>query len=232
MREVTAPPDRMGGFPVWAFEDGETRIRFVGRVDRSTERESVLEAVSGTRLPVSFLKQVHGDRVTPAAAGLCGEADALVTTDRGPAVALSIATADCVPVAITRRGSSALVHAGWRGIVSRVVDRSLDALESDSGETPAPAIAWIGPAIGPCCYEVGEEVAEQIEGASSSEVVDRKGRRPKVDLAAAVATQLERRGVAGVVAVSVCTRCNPQWLWSYRRDGAAAGRNLALLWRD
>ena len=93
--------------------------------------------------------------------------------------------------------------------------------------------AWIGPAIGACCYEVGSDVAEAVAAASEPGVViERPGTRPHLDLQRAIAAQLESAGVSQLRAtLERCTHCHQQELWSYRRDGRRAGRNLTFAWR-
>ena len=119
------------------------------------------------------------------------------------------------------------MHAGWRGIAGGIVPRTLAALE-----LPEQARAWIGPAIGACCYEVGDEVAAAVAEASTEEaVVPGRGARPHLDLQAAVERQLTDCGIGAVSRLEVCTRCHPDLLWSYRREGARAGRNISFLWR-
>ena len=96
---------------------------------------------------------------------------------------------------------------------------------------PATAEAWIGPAIGPCCYEVGEDVASEVESASGCEVVIRRpGRKPHLDLVLAASKQLAGLGLGSISSSGCCVRCDSDW-WSYRRDGATAGRNYAFIWR-
>ena len=96
----------------------------------------------------------------------------------------------------------------------------------------APSAAWIGPAIGVCCYEVGEEVADRVGAVGGPEVVrSGGGDRPHLDLARAVEYQLRRAGVESIERLGPCTRCSPRLLHSYRRDGAGAGRNLTYVWR-
>jgi len=123
------------------------------------------------------------------------------------------------------------IHAGWRGIVAGIVPEVARVLEESDGSSASHA--WVGPAIGGCCYEVGHEVADAVELAAG-ESLRRTGSngRPHVDLRRAVLRQLESSGVETVDLVDVCTRCSEEWLWSYRRDGAGAGRNLTLLWKE
>ena len=141
-------------------------------------------------------------------------------------LALVIVTADCVPVLLAAPGVVAAVHAGWRGIVAGVVPAALEFL----GPDPKKVRAWIGPAIGECCYEVGEDVAAEVAGASAPKVVLSGSPRPHLNLQAAVLHQLSVAGVEKVETVARCTRCHADELWSYRREGAGAGRNHSLIW--
>ncbi|MDO9022079.1 MAG: peptidoglycan editing factor PgeF [Deltaproteobacteria bacterium] len=175
--------------------------------------------------------QVHGARVlrtegAAADATRAEEADALVTSTPGDAVAVRVA--DCVPVLLAApgRGVVAAVHAGWRGVTQRVIAAAVEAMGVRGDEL----IAAVGPCIGPCCFEVGDEVAAEIAGASSEAVVARPGEgRPRVDLRAAVAAQLVGVGARAVEHVGGCTRCEGGRYHSYRRDGKASGRMLAAI---
>lgn len=226
-----AGPFERGGYPVWEDRLGDIEIRFVGR-GPAGGRDEVLARIGEPDLPVAWARQIHSARVLPAAApGECGEGDAL-TTDL-PGLALAVVTADCVPVLLAGPSGEgnvarvAAVHAGWRGIASGVILATLRALGNPEGWT-----AWIGPAIGPCCYEVGEEVAAQIAAASTPEaVVPHPGGRPHLDLLRATTHQLQAAGVADITALPICTRCETARLSSYRREGKGGGRNLAFIWR-
>ncbi len=221
-----------GGYPVWAARAGTVEVRFVGR-GAGGGRGEILERVEGVGLPVAAARQVHSGRVLEAGPGPCGEGDALWTARRG--LALSVITADCVPVLLAaagaQRGASpgpvAAIHAGWRGIEAGVVARTVRALEV----APAELSAWIGPAIGACCYEVSDEVAARVAAASHERVVVLgPGERPHLDLPGAVRHQLLAAGVPEPRIVVRCTRCDAGSLWSYRREGKGAGRNLAYVW--
>ena len=187
----------------------------------------------------AWARQIHSSRVLEARAGDCGEGDALVTVRAG--LALSVVTADCVPLLLASSepgGPLAAVHAGWRGIAAEIVPRTLERLEDALGTPGSSLVAWIGPAIGPCCYEVGAEVAERVARVSAEDVVRRPPKtgpgagqgKPHLDLAGAVRSQLVAAGVADVRCADRCTRCNPTELWSYRREGEGAGRNYAFVW--
>ena len=216
--------------PVWAA--------FLGAVPQggAAGPEDALEVLAG-RVPAAaaaapaWLRQRHGaDALRATGPGPTGDGDALIVSASG--VAATVFVADCVPVLIAAGDSVAAVHAGWRGLAKGVLASAVRELNGDSSGDGAPAEAWIGPAIGPCCYEVGEDVAVQVESRSGAEVVARRpGRKPRLDLPLAASRQLAGLGVGQVSTVERCVRCSPDW-WSYRRDGARAGRNYGFIWRD
>jgi YfiH family protein len=182
------------------------------------------------------VRQVHGTRVvqvdptTPPAELAVIEADALVS--RHPRVALGARTADCVPLLLCEacgRGCAA-VHAGWRGTVDGVVGTAVAALCELTGSRPAGLLAHVGPSIGACCFEVGDEVAERFR---PDEVVRRpEWPRPHVDLQRAVLRQLLELGLPPAAVAPFCdddavpcTSCDAARFASYRR-ATRAGRPL------
>ncbi|MEO8504266.1 MAG: peptidoglycan editing factor PgeF [Acidobacteriota bacterium] len=224
------PPDLSTGAAVWVGSHERAHIRFVGRAASGGRVEALalgVRALPSVSAPsrLAWPRQVHSAEVLAAVDGECGIGDALYAST--PGLVLAIATADCVPIAIASGAEIAAVHAGWRGIVGGVVENSISRFVA-----PAASLeAWIGPAVGPCCYEVGDEVAAQVIAASSSTVASTgASQKPHLDLQAAVREQLTRLGVRTVHTVAICTCCHPEWLWSYRRDGKDAGRNLAFAW--
>lgn len=180
------------------------------------------------REPTAHIDQVHGcDVVVAQGEGSAGPADGLVTAQGD--LRLVIRVADCLPVLLAVPGGVAAVHAGWRGAAGGITGRALGRLLEESGGTAEEVVAWIGPAIGVCCFEVGPEVASAFPAA-----VRRAGpRRDHVNLAAAVAGQLIELGVPGA-AIDIsgyCTRCH-QHLWhSHRGSGGQPGRLLAWITR-
>lgn len=225
LRSDLGEPRRPAGTWLLSAPLPEAAVYFLGCGPHESA-EAALAALGERPGRLAHLRQIHSARVVEASdGGPCGEGDALWT--RSPGHALAIATADCVPVVLTGPGYVAAVHAGWRGIAAGVVPATV----ADAPLLPEKLQAWIGPAIGPCCYEVGEDVALAVEVASGPEVVLRgRGPRPYLDLVAAVATQLESAGVATLATTGQCTRCAPGRWWSYRREGRGAGRNYALAW--
>ena len=218
-------PTLHAGTWVWRATLGDVEVRFTGW-GPDGDREEVLRRIEPGAPPLAWAKQIHSATVLPAQGGFCGEGDALITAEVG--LALSVITADCVPVLVAGPAGLAAIHAGWRGIVGGIIPRTLATMKG----RPAEWTAWVGPAIGVCCYEVGEEVAAQVVGASGKEVaVVGPAGKPHLDLPGAARLQLVQAGVGDVVVLPRCTRCDEATLWSYRRAGKKAGRNLGLIWR-
>jgi polyphenol oxidase len=219
--ELDTTPERLAGAAAWRGELAGARFLFLGRgaPPRGGEWPAGLLPPGVAR---GWLTQVHSARALEGAPGSCGEGDALVV--RRAALAATVAVADCVPVLLAGRAGVAAVHAGWRGLAAGVIAAAVERLG-------AVEAAWIGPAIGPCCYEVSEEVATAVVAASAPEIRRAgRGERPHLDLAGAARVQLARAGARDITILRHCTRCRAEWLESHRRDGERAGRNLALIW--
>ena len=185
-----------------------------------------------------LLRQVHGRTVAVAAEGQSQdwqppEADAVVSDD--PSVALVVRVADCAPILLAdaRTGAVAAIHAGWRSTMQRIVDPTLAAMRTHFGVRPADVVAAIGPSLGACCGEMGEEVVEAFRHAGHGEdAINRwflrePERRPHFDLWRANYDQLVEAGVApGSIHISaLCTRSHPDVFHSYRSAGPKAGTN-------
>ncbi len=183
--------------------------------------------------PLYQANQVHGAAVARGEGDVDAlrqlPADALVA--RAPS-AVGVRVADCAPVLVGAKetGSVAAIHAGWRGVVLGVIPAALAELQRDGD---ARRLVAIGPCIGPCCFEVGVDVAAQITAAShGADVVARRAEgKAYVDLRAAVRAQLTALGVApgDIDDVPGCTKCDAARFFSFRRDGADAGRHLAAI---
>jgi YfiH family protein len=165
--------------------------------------------------------QVHGPKVAEAAPkGILAptsfeQCDGL-WSDR-PGQAMLLVTADCAPVALCRSEGDprlALLHVGWKGLLAGIVASGASAL--GGGELAAA----VGPAIGPCCYEVGEEVAAPYRERFGPEVM--RGRN--LDLPLAVERALEEAGIGSVEHTGICTACHPELFFSHRRDNGVTGR--------
>lgn len=174
------------------------------------------------------VEQVHGGDVIAAPdEDASHSADGMWT--RNPLDVLVVKAADCAPVWVVDRGDKAiaLVHAGWRGVAAGIVERAIAVLERQGGDPATFAVA-VGPHIGPCCFEIGPEVAAQFRddpGAVASAAglrVDR--RRPDseaLDLSAAIAYRAASSGVhpSDILVCTACTRCRADIFHSYRRNG-------------
>lgn len=216
---------RAGGHWVWRASGPRTQIRVVGR-GPETRLVRILSLLAGSPRRVARLRQTHSSRAVQACEGLCGEADALFTgrTD----LAMAVATADCLPIVLSGLHQSAVIHAGWRGLEGGIVRQSLSAFTEQTGKIEA----WIGPGIGPCCYEVGLDVAERVARSSSSgAIVHQASGAIHLDLLRAARDQLTAEGVHQIESLPLCTFCESERLWSYRREGPGAGRNWTLAWR-
>jgi YfiH family protein len=180
-------------------------------------------------LPVepAWLQQVHGIAVvSPEREGSC--ADACVSGEIGSVCA--VMTADCLPVVFcNRRGTRvAVAHAGWRGLLAGVLESTLIAFDDPADEV----LAWLGPAIGPETFEVGEEVRAAFVKAQPTAEVHFRAARPGHWLADLYGLARQRLAGAGVVAVSggdYCTLSDAHRFFSYRRDGVT-GRMATLVW--
>ncbi len=218
-------PETVAGHALWRADAPGLTVLFAGRGPAPAARDDVYRQLTGDARPVAWATQVHSAQVLAAHPGACGEGDALVQP-RTAGCALSVVTADCVPILLATATHVAAVHAGWRGIAANILANALHTLAAPAAQVQA----WIGPAIGRCCYETGEDVAAQVVAASTSAIATPGPRgRPVLDLQAAVRHQLHAAGVHDVETLAVCTRCHPDLLYSYRRDGKSAGRNHAFI---
>jgi hypothetical protein len=169
-----------------------------------------------------WLRQVHGKEVIAVDESAARTGDAGIS--RTSQTVCAVMTADCMPVFFTDDEASVVgvAHAGWRGLAGGVLEATIDAM----GVAPGKLIAWLGPAIGPAVYEVGEDV---------SRVFDEAHLRPSrpghwlLDLYAAARSRLRARGVARVHGGAYCTYSEPLRFFSYRRE-RAAGRMAAVIW--
>lgn len=200
-----------------------------GNRDRLMPALHELAAREGAaRLTLVSPRQEHGVRVVGAAEYRRGSADAPCdgltihpVLDRGLAALLLFA--DCVPVVLAGEVDTALVHAGWRGMLGGVVQQGARAMIAPPGS------AVIGPSIGPCCFTVGEEVAQAFARRYGDRTV-LPG--PRVDLWEAAESALGEVGVprSHIRNPRLCTVCNADLFFSYRADGPATGRHGAVVW--
>lgn len=183
-----------------------------------------------------LMRQVHGNLVLALGAAEVDsvpECDGVVTDLRD--VALCVLTADCVPVLIAGRGGTpvAAVHAGWRGTVADIAGRAIGLLREHCGLSPRDLWVVLGPAIGPCCYNVGVDVANALEraGLGAAAQVSPPGISYRADLRLANRIALVRAGVPeeNIVGIERCTSCQYRDFFSHRRQGIPSGRQLSFI---
>ena len=175
-----------------------------------------------------WLEQVHGVAVVNAASTQNFCADAAFTTEKNSVC--TVMTADCLPVLICNRVGSkvAAAHAGWRGLHAGVIEAAIQALQ----ETPDNILVWLGPAIGPQAFEVGEEVRAAFVSDLPQTAAAFKATKPGywlADIYQLARLRLARIGVNQIYGGGLCTYTDHQRFYSYRRDGKT-GRMASLIW--
>jgi purine-nucleoside/S-methyl-5'-thioadenosine phosphorylase / adenosine deaminase len=227
-------------------------------------RENVLEnrcrfksALGAPNLPLIALKQFHSDVIhlfDSAPSDPC-RGDASITNR--PGLLLAVQTADCVPILLVdpKKRAIAAIHAGWRGTLARIVTKTIGAMQMHFATNPRDLLAAIGPSIGPCCYEVGTEVATQFlsQFPDAPTYFDefRTGDEPNpvqwlnmmppghqpppkgvlLDLRKANRSQLLAAGLRpqNIHTIDLCTACRPDLLFSYRKEGPQSGRLMSVI---
>ena len=193
------------------------------------ENRRRLRVAGGLPREPAWLQQVHGTTTKSAAeikSDTCADGS---FTDRANTVC-AVLTADCLPVLLsdTAGGWVAALHAGWRGLAAGVIESALSAWGARVEDT----LAWLGPAIGPSAFEVGDEVraafVDRDRDSSAAFVASRPGHW-HADLYQLARRRLAASGVRRVWAGSWCTFSDPARFYSYRRDGVT-GRMASLIW--
>lgn len=263
-RKAAAAPVQLAPWP--RYEDcGDSAVRagFIGRregVSRGVyasfnlagwigdEPSAVAENwrrwhAANPALRPAILTQVHRAEVIPVRRGdtiLEGErpsADGMVTTDKG--IALGIFSADCVPVLLydAIAHAAGALHAGWRGTLANIVEVGVDAMTAAGARRDRIRVA-IGPAIGPCCFEVDEDLADEFKRQiPRAAAFSRPGRPGKtyLDLRSLVRLQLETAGLDPneIRMIGPCTRCSPDDYFSRRgAGGAVTGLQMSFIGFD
>ena len=219
---------RRGGFSTGPYASFNLASH-VGDDERAVaaNRQRLRDVLSLPSEP-QWLEQVHGRKVAILSRPVEESADAAVAFETGPVAA--VLTADCLPVFLASRSGDhvGIAHAGWRGLVSGVIEATVAALATD----PSGLVAWLGPAIGPAAFEVGGEVRRMVVAMQPEAAEDfRPGRGQKylADLPGLVRRRLAACGVTSIHGGEHCTVADPARFYSYRRDGQT-GRMAALIW--
>ena len=227
--------------PLWLQAEGWDRFpRLVhGFSGRLPKNAAAFSQAQGGDLSVCMVKQVHGDEIIVVNQH-CKvwekrpEADGIITIEAG--LLLGIASADCVPVLIVapQQGIIAALHAGWRGTLKGISARAMDKFISGWDVDPASLWVALGPAIGGCCYEVGNDIGESLVqrwNPSSPTAWRPHGEKGLLDLCEINFAQFEQAGVPReqIQQVGPCTFCDSSRFASYRREGPNASRQLSVI---
>ena len=227
-------------------------------------RENVLEnrrhfqsALGASKFELIKLKQIHSAVIWPVATApkepLRGDA----SLSKSPGILLGVETADCVPILLVdpQKRAVAAVHAGWRGTLARILEKTVGELHAHYGSKPSDLLAAIGPCIGPCCYEVGAELVTRFASqfVEAAEFFDepRTGEEPNplqwlnmmppghqpppknvhLDLPKANRSQLLAAGLfdKNIFSSGLCTVCHLGLFFSYRIQGPRSGRLLSVV---
>jgi len=224
---------RLGGVSAAPHDSLNLGVLTEDRDDAVIENRRCLAAALGFPPErVAIGRQVHGVELiahsgaqSPSPFALPGspipEADGHVIPagggGAGPPAAALVFVADCLPVALAGPGGAVVLHCGWRGLARGIVARGAEAVEATD--------AAIGPGIGACCYEVGQEVLEAFADLGPGTASGRM-----LDLVEVTRRLLERAGVARIEAAGLCTSCESALFFSHRRDRGRTGHQAGIVW--
>jgi len=227
-------------------------------------RENVLEnrkkfqtALGAEKFPLIALKQIHSAVIWSFGSNSKESCKGDASLTKTPGILLAVQTADCVPILLVdpKKRAVAAVHAGWRGTLARILEKTVGELHARLHSNPSDLLAAIGPCIGPCCYEVGAELVAQFSSqfADASDYFDepRTGEEPNplqwlnmmppghqpppknvhLDLGKANRSQLLGVGLSekNIFLSNLCTACHLELFFSYRKQGPRSGRLLSAI---
>ena len=240
MNKITLKKGK-GFYWVPLLEKLGVRALFTSRVyDMGFEGTAIKKAYTGFGInwkDLVGIAQVHGDKVAQVGKNHRGnglfdrstaiqDTDALFTDAAG--LPISILTADCLPVFLfdPKKKTGALAHAGWRGVHQNIIPKTLKKMQKCFGTDVSDVVSVFGPAIGLCCYEVGEEFLKHFP----SGLEERQGKL-YFSLTKTAYHQLKDSGVKArnIHDVGICTSCMNHEFFSYRREGELAGRSMSVL---
>jgi YfiH family protein len=204
-----------------------------------TNRQALLRDLSLSDYSVVLANQTHSCNIAVInddsskgwqdSSSALSDTDALITKQRG--VLLGILSADCVPVILYDKTNQAIanIHAGWRGSACAIVSKTIVKMQIEFGSNPADMIAIVAPSIGKCCYEVDESVAKHFSHIDG--VCEKVGDKYMLDLPQVNRHQLIQAGVktSNIQMSGVCTSCENEKFFSYRKECGCSGRFLTLI---
>ena len=234
---------RHGGLSGPPFESNNLGLHVGDAEDAVMQNRTLLAEDTGKQLDFQWLTQVHGNTVLTLDKELVdegAEADALYT--RQKKIACGVLTADCLSVLFCdeKGEENAVAHAGWRGLATGVLERTIAKFDAE----PNTLLAYLGPVIGPCHFEVGDEVRQAFLDLDLPEIINQHSilfhesenaengqHKWMADLYAIAKIILASRGVTRIYGEPICTYCEFDNYYSYRRDGDT-GRFASIIWKE
>lgn len=220
-------------------------------------RRRLQAAVDGSELTLVPMKQIHSDLVHLFRGAPKHPCKGDASTTNRPGILLGVQTADCVPILLVdpKKRAVAAIHAGWKGTLLRITEKTVGRMRMEFSSRPQDLLAAIGPSIGPCCYEVAADFVPKFTAqfADAAEYFDeaRSGEEPNplqwlnmmppghqpppkgvhLDLRKANRSQLRAAGLraSNIFESNLCTGCRTDLLFSYRKEGAQSGRQMAVI---
>jgi YfiH family protein len=197
--------------------------------------QCICRALDIPREAITTAQQVHGAQVAQVRPGDRGATfpatDGLITDV--PGVALMLRFADCVPLLFfdPHRPAVGLAHAGWQGTLMGIASRMVETVQAAFGSRPEELMAGIGPAIGPCCYQIGRELADRVQAQFPQwpDLIRWRDGVPYLDLWRANRRQLEAAEVRFIAVAQHCTACHVEEFFSHRAEGGRTGRFAAVI---
>lgn len=243
---VHAITTRLGGVSKAPFDSLNLALHVGDRAENVIEnRKRFAESLGLEASRLVTPEQVHGDHIAcvteeDAGRGATDYADGIHETDalitNTPNLPLLLCFADCTPIVFLdpEKRVVAIAHGGWKGTVASIAEKTLTRMEEAFGTQPKDVLVGIGPSIGPCCFEVGAEVAERFRAAfpyADEWLITEKDGHPHVNLWEANRQQMLRAGVPeeNIQIAGECTCCRHKWYYSYRADGGKTGRIAAMI---
>ncbi len=199
----------------------------------AANRAALGQRCGGVR--IAWMTQVHGVEVADLDTWdghAVLKADAAVCSV--PGIAACVMTADCLPVLFAAPGAVGAAHAGWRGLAAGVLERTLEAVCRKASCSPAGVQAWLGPAIGPRCFEVGADVRDAFivsDAQAACNFLPTRDGKWLADLFSLARSRLQLAGMldASIHGGDICTMANPSLYYSFRRQ-RVTGRQAGLVW--
>lgn len=220
---------RTGGVSAGAYASFNPALHVGDHSDRVIENRRKIKALLDLPSEPVWLKQIHSNYVIDAAkSATLQQADASYSTE--PGIVCTVMTADCLPLLVCDSDGTcvAAIHAGWKGLLAGIVTNTIKTLQKQN------LLVWLGPAIGPECFEVGAEVRDAFVDKSTINInafKERDGDKWLANIYQLASNELMMWGIDKIYGGNFCTFTEPERFYSYRRD-KETGRMVSLIWRE